>query len=186
MPICDGVVILENHPLVMLAMQEQIKTALPEAKVMYVGDNLSDALTAIAYGARLVVMDHDLGPDVNASAAIAQCIAAGANIVVTSAHDRVPHLDELCRNGVLAFIPKRLLAVQLSEVAQHIEKGMRWLSPQFASALAHCLAESENLHEDLALYAGGVSLESIARRDGISTDEVWQHLLDHALGKLSN
>lgn len=177
-----NVAILENHPLVVLVLQEQIRAALPEVNVTYAGDQVSMAAEAVEAGTRLIVMDIDLGDDVDTKEAVALLISRGAQIILTSAHDHAASLKALIELGTFAFIPKRMIAKQLDSAIRHLDIGTRWLSPEFAGALAQCHAEDGTIHEELSLYGGGLTLAALARRRSETEGAVWQLLLGQAFG----
>lgn len=181
------VVILDDHPLVRDSIASRLAAAIPDLHVPYAGASVRGAVDALASldspGARCAVLDLDLGDGRPPRTTASELAAAGAAVVLVSAHDQPVLVQEAVLAGARAYVPKRSLTDALPQAVLTILAGLPYRSTDFATVLVPTSEGPIRLEPAcervLVLHAAGLPMPSIAQRLDLAHDEV-SALLEHA------
>lgn len=176
------VVILDDHPLVRDSIASRLTAAIPDVTVAYAGASVRGALEALsAREADCAILDLDLGDDRPPAVSAGELRARGLGVVIVSAHDQPPLVQEAVLAGARAYVPKRALADDLPRAVLAVSAGSRYRTPDFATVLVPAgepaIALDPVSERVLVFYAAGLPIAAIAHRAGISEPEV-EALLD--------
>ena len=176
------VVILDDHPLVRDSIASSLVASLPDVTVAYAGASVRDAVACSrAGGVDCAILDLDLGDGRSPAASTAELSAQGVAVVIVSAHDQPPLVQEAVAAGARAYVPKRALADELPRAVVALLDGIRYRTPDFATVLVPTPDALPGLdatrERALVLYAAGLPVTAIAQRLGVTAPEV-EALLD--------
>lgn len=169
----NRLVVLEDHPLVRDAMVSLLVPHLEDVDIVYAGDSITDASSAIEErGADLVVLDLDLNDGRSPVANVAAIADLGVPVIVVSALGDPATIRACLAAGVLGYVSKQARPEEVLQALQAALKGDHVMSPEVASALLHQPHDQLNLSEQerraMVLYASGLKMESVARRMNVS------------------
>lgn len=174
-------ILLEDHPLVLESLRNQIAQHLPDANFVYAGDRIEDALRAHATTpARAAIVDLDLGDDRSPIDVVTALVEASVPVLVVSAMGDPGVVQQVMFAGADGFVSKRAEIGQLGEAIDAVLRGDSYVSPELAGAMvskpASAVTLSEQEQKALVLYASGLKLESVARRMNVAPSTVKSYL----------
>ena len=174
-------ILLEDHPLVLESLRNQISQHLPSAEFVYAGASVSAALAAHEIApARAAIVDLDLGDDRSPIDVVAALVEAAIPVLVVSAMGDPATVQQVMIAGADGFVSKRAEIVQLGEAIDAVLRGDTYVSPELAGAMvsrpASTVTLSEQEQKALVLYASGLKLESVARRMNVAPSTVKSYL----------
>lgn len=148
-----------------------------QIEVVYSGKDPQSALTCHP---EVALLDVDLGPESESVAHnVAKLTRAGvASLLISSNEDSVSIRAGL-NAGALGFVPKRVSYQTLVEALSSVAAGEIYLSVDLAAILAATVEKpdlSPRELDALRLYASGLTLNSVARRMGISPHTAKEYL----------
>ena len=171
------IAIVDDHALVRIGLSRTVQEQL-EAEVVYEGTQPLDVLE-VSPLPDICLLDLDLG-DVSADPQVARRIqAAGCPVLVVSAMGGTATIQGMIDVGVAGFISKRESSETLVKAIRYVLAEGTWTSPEVAAMLVSSVARPElSLAQQrvLTLYASGMTLDSVARRLGISPGTASTHL----------
>lgn len=170
-------IVLEDHPLVLGAITDHLRTAFPGATIAYKGAHLSEALTqSSANDVTCAIVDLDLGDGRLPAETVTHLRDAGFPVVMISAHEQSLLVQEAISAGASAYVPKRSIIDQLAEAVAAAESAQPWISPDLAAVLVPTEGSRVTLdplaERVLVLYAAGLPTSMIASRTGLEPDRV--------------
>jgi DNA-binding NarL/FixJ family response regulator len=170
-------IVLEDHPLVLGAITDHLRTAFPGATIAYKGAQLIEALEqAESSEATCAIVDLDLGDGRTPAETVMYLRDAGIPVVMISAHEQALLVQDAVIAGASAYVPKRSIIDQLADAVVAAERHEPWLSPDFAAVLVPVEGSTVALdalaERALVLYAAGLPTSMIASRTGIGPGEV--------------
>lgn len=170
-------IVLEDHPLVLGAITDHLRTAFPGATIAYKGAHLAQALTHVAANTiTCAIVDLDLGDGRLPAEIVTQLRDAGLPVVMISAHEQSLLVQEAISAGAWAYVPKRSIIDQLAEAVTAAELAQPWVSPDLAAVLVPVEGTAVTLdpiaERVLVLYAAGLPTSMIATRTGLEPDQV--------------
>ena len=174
-------ILLEDHPLVLESLRNQISQHLPTAKFVYAGASVEAALAAHAADpARAAIVDLDLGDDRSPIDVVGALVEASIPVLVVSAMGDPATVQQVMFAGADGFVSKRAEIAQLGEAIDAVLRGDSYVSPELAGAMvskpASTVTLSEQEQKALVLYASGLKLESVARRMNVAPSTVKSYL----------
>jgi DNA-binding NarL/FixJ family response regulator len=166
-------VVLEDHPLVRDAMVSLLVPHLEDVDIVYAGDSIEDAASAIAtQGADLVILDLDLNDGRSPVLNVASMADLGVPVIVVSALGDPATIRACLAAGVLGFVSKQARPEEVLQALTAALRGEQTMSPEVASALISQPNDQLNLSDQerraMVLYASGLKMESVARRMNVS------------------
>lgn len=170
--------VIDDHELVREGLVALVQNNNhQQIEVVYSGKNPHEAILGAP---DVALLDVDLGPD---SEPVAQNVAAlirsgVATLLISSNEDSVSIRSGL-NAGALGFVPKRVSYQTLIEALSSVSVGEIYLSVDLAAILAATVEKpdlSPRELDALRLYASGLTLNSVARRMGISPHTAKEYL----------
>ena len=166
-------VILEDHPLVREALADRLVLHLGDIQLVYVGDSVSSALSAIdQYGAECIVLDLDLNDSVSPIVNVVSLAETGVPVLIVSALGDGTTIRAAFAAGVTGYISKSAEPEEFVVAIEAALRGDKYTSPEAAAAM---LADSDSLvdlsdqeRRAMVLYASGLKMRAVARHMGVS------------------
>ena len=171
------IAIVDDHALVRGGLARTVQDELG-AVVVYEGTEPADVL-AVAPRPDICLLDLDLGPASADPAVAGRIQAAGCRVLVVSAMADPDAIQGMIDVGVAGFISKREPTRTLVKAIRYVLADGTWTSPEVAALLVSSEARphlSPAQERVLMLYASGMTLDSVARRMGISPGTASTHL----------
>ena len=174
-------VILEDHPLVREALADRLVLHLGDINLVYAGDSVSAALTAIdAQGVDCIVMDLDLNDSVSPIINVVSLSETGAPVLIVSALGDGVTIRAAFAAGVTGYLSK---SAEPEEFMAAIEAALRGEKYTSAEAAAAMLADSNSLVDlsdqecrAMVLYASGLKMRAVARHMGVSESTAREYI----------
>ena len=169
------IAIVDDHVLV----RDALARAMAEA-----GHRVTavSTLTEVAANATLdaVLLDLDLGAEGLADdQVVARLRERGIPVLIVSAMGSARHVRRVLQAGAVGVVAKSDSMDDLSQAVDAALRGEFWMSPMLAQAIAVDV-DRPNLSEQelltLRLYAGGLKLDSVARRMGVASSTAKQYI----------
>ena len=144
------------------------------ADVVYAGPSTT---AAIESRPQTVLLDLHLGPAAHGVADdVTRLRAAGARVLLVSAHGTVDLVREGMAAGALGFVPKSAAPAELRDAVVRVTSGRRHVSRDLAALMLRDDASVTGADPLLSLTAAGLAPASVARRLGSDEDEVLRRL----------
>lgn len=174
-------ILLEDHPLVLESLRNQISQHLPGAEFVYAGASLEAALAShTASPAQAAIVDLDLGDDRSPIDVVTALVESQVPVLVVSAMADPAIVQQVLFAGADGFVSKRAEISQLGQAIDAVLRGDTYVSPELAGAMvskpASAVTLSEQEQKALVLYASGLKLESVARRMNVAPSTVKSYL----------
>ena len=171
------VIILEDHPIVLEALENRILQIFPRAEIIYAGKDLDDALT-LAQEARLIIVDLDLGDGRSPVDVVKALAPSKASILVMSALADSRVVNSVMTVGANGYFTKTASLDQLEEAISCILSGQTYISPQIARASGEERIIKLSAREQLTLklYADGLTIEEVAKQMGVAPSTANEYL----------
>lgn len=112
--------ILDDQELLLDSMVSWIGENAPEFEVVVRAETWVDLVRSPSFPTPLVLMNFQLSEPVSLEARIRTCRAAGAKVIVMSAHDEGDVRDRAIGAGAAAFVPKTESMQALHAVARRV------------------------------------------------------------------
>jgi DNA-binding NarL/FixJ family response regulator len=180
-------VLLDDHALVREGIERQLTTDFPDCEIIYSGESLTEALSAVSSAPTCdcAIVDLDLGDETPVAETVSAFAVRQIPVVVVSAMARPDVLQAAMAAGAKAFIAKRASLGQLNKAVCAVLDGETWIPPDLAGAVLRAEFKvnlSAQEKRALVLYASGLTLEMVARRMEITPNTV-KHYLDQVRDK---
>jgi DNA-binding NarL/FixJ family response regulator len=173
----NRVLVVDDHPLVLLVMLEQARAGFPGAHVVSAG-TVAEAIERAGEGVELVMLDLGLPGCVGIEALTRMRAAvSGARIVVVSATEERAVILAALDAGAAGYIPKTSAPGVVTAALRLVAEGGVYVPPQAlegARAAAGIRLTVREL-DVLRLIVRGLANKEIARNLRISKDTVKQH-----------
>lgn len=179
-------VLLDDHEVVREGVAARLTQDLPDFTVVYSGESLREALQSVrSKGCDCAIVDLDLGDGTTVAEIVASFVALDVPVVVMSAMVQPGAVQAAMASGAQGFVTKRSSMNTLSEAVQTVLDGDSWVHPDLAAAMLDPVANVELSDQErraLVLYASGLTLDSVARRMGLTAHTV-KHYIDRVRDK---
>jgi DNA-binding NarL/FixJ family response regulator len=175
------VVVLEDHPLVRVAMINTLTTLCESVHAVYEGADVDEALARMEHEPTdIVILDLDLGTGVPPLKVIERIVPTGVPIVIVSALG-APTLVKACLSaGVIGFVSKQSDPEELSDAVIAALRNRPYTSPEVTAILMSQPGPAVQLspQEERAavLYASGMKLSSVARTMEVSDSTAQEYI----------
>jgi two-component system nitrate/nitrite response regulator NarL len=173
--------ILEDHPLVLAGIQQQLADDFADAHLIYAGSNVSDAITK--HSVRQIdcaIVDLDLGDGQLPVNVISQLVSAEIPCLVVSVLAKPAIVQSVMSAGALGFVSKNSPTYVLTRAIKAVLAGETFTSPELAGALASPNSQlvklSEREKSALTLYASGLTLDQVAEKMNVAASTVKEYL----------
>ena len=175
------VAVVDDHPIIRDGIT--CWAAVPESgiRVVATATTVDAVLAGPGRGARVVLLDLDLGDGTTVAQNVAAISAAGPAVLVLSASDRPAAVRDAIRAGAGGYVLKQEEAAELRAAIQAVAAGEDWVSPRLAyifatdDALDRPMLSAQETRT-LRLYAAGLPIKSVARRLGIAEETAKQYV----------
>jgi DNA-binding NarL/FixJ family response regulator len=174
-------IILEDHPLVLSGIRQELADHFPEGRLIYSGSSLEDAIEA--HKLRPVdcaVVDLDLGDNRSPAHIVTALVENSIPTLVVSVLTRPKTVQTAMSCGALGFVSKNSDEAVLIKAIRSVLEGDSYMSPELAGALSSPLAINLKLSTQesraLILYASGLTLEKVAAQMGLASSTVKEYL----------
>ncbi|MGV9709713.1 response regulator [Gordonia sp. NPDC003424] len=170
--------IVDDHALVRDALSAQMVAA--GFDIVVCSGSLDDVVAQD--GIDLLLLDLDLGPTGIADDRIVAALCGrGVAVVVVSALASSRHVRRMMAAGAAAVVSKNDALDDLQEAVRAALSGEKWMTTTIARAvlddrdIERPVLSAKEL-EALRMYAGGMKLDSVARRMGIAPSTAKQYV----------
>lgn len=171
--------IVEDHQLVIDAVQARLLTIYPDARFVYAGGDVIAAVDVIgADRPDCVLLDLDLGDGRSALDNVASVVETDVPVIIVSAMIDRGTVRSALGLGVTGFVSKQAPFGELAQAVESALHGFQYMSPDIAQALVAepVVSLSEQERVALTLYASGLKMASVARRMGVSESTVNEYI----------
>jgi len=173
--------ILEDHPLVLAGIQQQLADDFADAHLVYSGSNVSDAITKnLDRKIDCAIVDLDLGDGQLPVNVISQLVTAEIPCLVVSVLAKPAIVQSVMSAGALGFVSKNSPTYILTRAIKAVLAGETFTSPELAGALASPNSQlvklSEREKSALTLYASGLTLDQVAEKMNVAASTVKEYL----------
>ncbi|MBF4461366.1 MULTISPECIES: response regulator [unclassified Rathayibacter] len=164
--------ILDDHPILLSALGEWIRRAGSEVEVVATVGSWTDLLAHPRFPSDVVLLDVDLGDDLDLSMKIRTIAAAGAATVVISTHSDRETIARALDAGASGYVVKSEPTPILLEAIRAAARGEGFLTPQTRALLSPGPAGALSHRERriVGLFAEGMPLKQVATALGITQD----------------
>lgn len=178
--------ILDDHEVVREGIAARLGAQPLEARVVYSGDSLADAVAAaVGWGCDCAVVDLDLGDGSTVTSIVSGFTTRGIPVLVVSAMARPGFVSAAMAAGASGFVAKKASMDSLLEAVGEVLQGRPWVAADLAAEMLAAEGEvtlSDQERRALTLYASGLTLDSVARRMGV-TSHTAKHYIDRVRDK---
>jgi len=175
------VAVVDDHPIVRDGIDNWVTAPGSGIRVVATAATVGAVLAGPGRGARVVLLDLDLGDGTTVAQNVAAILTAGPAVLVLSASDRPAAVRDAIRAGARGYVLKQEEAAELRAAIQAVAAGGDWVSARLAYIFATddaldrpALSAQET--RTLRLYATGLPIKSVARRLGIGEETAKQYV----------
>lgn len=160
-------VLIDQQPIVLEGIRLHILQIYPDAKFLYLGANIDDALKSIGRAkVSCVVMDPSLSSETTEASAISKARGLNAPIFVMSQASSGVAVSQAFSAGATGFFPKSASLFELRGGLATVISGGVYISPQVAQDLSAsqrvAIRLSERERTALVLYTSGLTMDQVA------------------------
>ncbi|MGH3164418.1 MAG: response regulator [Trebonia sp.] len=172
---------VDDHPIILDSFAGWIVADERDIRVVATATTVGSLLAGPGRGAKVVLLDLDLGDGTSAADNVNAIRAAGPAVLVLSASDHPPAVRAAMRAGARGYALKSERASEIRSAIREVAAGRDWISPRLAYIFATddtadrpALSNQET--RALQLYATGLPLKSVARKMAVGEETVKQYL----------
>lgn len=160
-------VILDQQPIVLEGIRLHILQIYPDAKFLYLGANIDEAIKSVGRSkVSCVVMDPNLSGAISEASAIAAARELNAPIFVMSQASSGVAVSQAFSAGATGFYPKSASLFELRGGLATVMAGGVYISPQVATDLTAsqrvAIRLSDRERTALVLYTSGLTMDQVA------------------------
>jgi DNA-binding NarL/FixJ family response regulator len=172
---------VDDHPIVLEGVTGWVTAAESGIRVVGIAATVDALLAGPGRGARVVLLDLDLGDGTTVEHNVATILEAGPAVLVLAASDKPVSVRAAMRAGALGYVLKNEDSSQVRAAIKAVATGRDWISPRLAYIFATDDAPdrpdlSPQETRALRLYATGMPMKSVARRMAISEETAKQYV----------
>jgi len=173
--------LIEDHPLVLQALADNLSEAIPEAEIVYAGASVDDALGAItAKGADCIILDLGLRDGRNPITTVTDLKVTGVPILIVSALGDPATVRGAIMAGAAGYVSKQAPVPELIDAVRATLRGSTYMSSEIAAVLISAPESSVRLSEQerqvMVLYASGLKMDAVAEKMGITTGTAREYI----------
>lgn len=173
--------ILEDHPLMLAGIQQQLADDFPDARLVYSGKNVADVIEQ--HSAKQIdcaIVDLDLGNGELPVDVVNKLTQHHIPCLVVSVLAKPAIVQNVMSAGALGFVSKNSSTHILTRAIKAVLAGETFTAPELAGALAspdsRLVKLSDREKMALTLYASGLTLEQVAERMKVAASTVKEYL----------
>lgn len=173
--------ILEDHPLMLAGIQQQLADDFSDARLVYSGRDVNGAIEQNRVRKiDCAIVDLDLGNGELPVDVINKLTHENIPCLVVSVLAKPAIVQSVMSAGALGFVSKNSPSHILTRAIKAVLAGEVFTAPELAGALASPNSRLVRLSERekiaLTLYASGLTLEQVAERMKVASSTVKEYL----------
>ncbi|NQX05578.1 response regulator transcription factor [Rathayibacter sp. VKM Ac-2856] len=164
--------ILDDHPILLSALTEWINRSGSDIRVVATASSWTALLAHPRFPTDVVLLDIDLGDDLDLAMKIRTITAAGAAPIIISTHSQAETVAGALEAGALGYLVKSERTEVILEAIRSAARGECFLTPQTRALLGGGGAGPLTARERriVGLFVEGLSLKQVATELGITQD----------------
>jgi len=164
--------ILDDHPILLSALTEWIHRSGSDIRVVATASSWTALLAHPRFPTDVVLLDIDLGDDLDLAMKIRTITAAGAATIIISTHSQPEIVARALEAGALGYLVKSERTEVILEAIRAAARRERFLTPQTRALLGGGGADLLTARERriVGLFVEGLSLKQVATELGITQD----------------
>ena len=160
-------VVIDQQPLVLEGIRLQISQIYPDAKFLYLGSSVDEAISTVGKSkVTCVVIDPNLTTEKTDSSAITRMRVLNAPIFVISQSNSGMAVSKAFSAGATGFFPKNASLYELRGGLTTVISGGFYISPQVANdhtaTQRVAIRLSQRERTALVLYTSGLTMDQVA------------------------
>jgi DNA-binding NarL/FixJ family response regulator len=173
--------ILEDHPLMLAGIQQQIADDFAEAKLVYSGRNVNEVIAQHRFRPiDCAIVDLDLGDGELPVNVVTKLVEVKIPCLVVSVLARPAIIQNVMSAGASGFVSKNSATSVLTQAINAVLFGEVFTAPELAGALSSPNSKLVKLSARektaLTLYASGLTLDQVAERMSVAASTVKEYL----------
>ncbi|KQQ05474.1 MULTISPECIES: response regulator [unclassified Rathayibacter] len=164
-----AVAILDDHPILLRALTEWVNRSGSSIRVVATASRWIDLLAHPAFPTDVVLLDVDLGDDLDLAMKIRTLTAAGAATIIISTHSRPETVARALEAGACGYLVKSEPTEVIIDAIRTAAAGGRVPSAE-AQASGATASLSARERRIVGLFVEGMSLKQVASSLGITQD----------------
>ncbi|QHC67779.1 response regulator [Rathayibacter sp. VKM Ac-2759] len=162
--------ILDDHPILLTALTEWINHSGAPIRVVATASRWTDLLAHPAFPTDVVLLDIDLGDDLDLAMKIRTITAAGAATVIISTHSQPATVARALEAGARGYLVKSEPTEVIIDAIRRAAAGERVPTAGAAPGGAGTATLSARERRIVGLFVEGMSLKQVATSLGITQD----------------
>jgi len=163
----DNFVVIDGQPIVLEGIRLNILQIFPDAKFLYLGSSVNEAINTVGRGkVKCVIIDPSLATEVSPASAIAKTRVFSAPIFVMSQLNSGDAASQAFSAGATGFFSKSASLHELRGGLSTVISGGLYISPQISMDVTSpqrvAVKLSEREKTALVLYTSGLTMEQVA------------------------
>lgn len=167
-----SVAILDDHPILLTALTEWINRSGSDIGVVAAVGTWTALLAHPRFPADVVLLDIDLGDDLDLVTKIRTITASGAETIIISTHSRPDIIGRALEAGARGYLVKSERTEVILEAIRQAAQGEDFLTPETRALLGGGSAGLLTPRERriVGLFVEGMSLKQVATELGVTQD----------------
>lgn len=164
--------ILDDHPILLAALTEWIKRSGSDISVVAAVGSWTALLAHPRFPCDVVLLDIDLGDDLDLAMKIRTITASGAATIIISTHSRPETIERALEAGARGYLVKSERTEVILDAIRRAARGESFLTAETRALLAVGGAGALTHRERriVGLFVEGMSLKQVATELGITQD----------------
>ncbi|QHC59992.1 response regulator [Rathayibacter sp. VKM Ac-2760] len=165
--------ILDDHPILLSALSEWINRSGSDIRVVATASSWTGLLAHPRFPTDVVLLDIDLGDDLDLAMKIRTIIASGAAPIIISTHSQAETIARALAAGARGYLVKSERTEVILEAIRTAARGECFLTPQTRALLGGGIGTgplSPRERRIVGLFVEGLSLKQVATELGITQD----------------
>ena len=173
--------LIEDHPLVLQALQDNLQGTLEEVEIVYAGASVDDAIEVIERdGADCVILDLGLRDGRNPIANVTELKHTEVPILIVSALGDPATVRGAIMAGAAGYVSKQAPIADLIDAVRATLRGSTYMSSEIAAVLISApeaiVRLSDQERQVMVLYASGLTMDAVAEKMGITTGTAREYI----------
>ena len=174
-------VLIEDHPLVLQALADNLAASLDDVEFVYLGASVDDAVAAIQEGgADCIILDLGLQDGRDPITTVTDLKHTGVPILIVSALGDPATVRGAIMAGAVGYVSKQAPVAELLDAVRATLRGSTYMSSEIAAVLISVPESTVRLSEQerqvMTLYASGMKMDDVAERMGITTGTAREYI----------
>ncbi|SMH28536.1 two component transcriptional regulator, LuxR family [Rathayibacter oskolensis] len=164
--------ILDDHPILLSALTEWINRSDSDIRVVATASSWTALLAHPRFPTDVVLLDIELGDDLDLGMKIRTITAAGAAVIIISTHSDAATITAALAAGASGYLVKSERTEVIIDAIRRAADGGRFVTAQTRALLGDSAVGSLTHRERqvVGLYVEGSSLKQVATELGVTQD----------------